>query len=92
MRDYLLTNDVVELDLNYAKGWVGDDISFLRELPQLLSFMMIEVGLSSLEPIHALHELRCLKLTARCKTGDDATNFRNLRSAQLVALENPRTV
>src|SRR4051812_30472725 len=67
MRDYLLANDVVELELNYANGWIGDDISFLRELPCLLSFFIIDIDLSSLEPLHALHELRCLKVTARRK-------------------------
>src|ERR1700730_7875339 len=42
MSRYLLANDVLELELNYAKGWRGNDLSFLKELPQLRAFKIID--------------------------------------------------
>ena len=93
MRDYLVAKDVVELELNYAKGWIGDDISFLRELPHLLSFMMIDIELSSLEPIHALRDLRCLSVTAVRKMELRLNEFRQLEGMRArLASENQRLV
>jgi len=68
MTEYLLRNDVVELELNHAKGWRGNDLSFLAALPKLASFTIIDLGIASVEPIHSLHDLRTLGVTTYCKT------------------------
>lgn len=69
MSRYLLAHDVLELELNYAKGWRGNDLSFLKELPQLRAFKIIDhFGLPYVEPIHYLHELRALDVQTYCKT------------------------
>jgi len=68
MSSYLLDNGVVELELNTGKNWRGDDVSFLAELPQLLSLIIIDYSISSVEPIHFLQNLRKLKIFTYCKT------------------------
>src|ERR1700674_2032962 len=68
MTDYLLDNGIVELELNDGKGWRGSDLLFLAKLPQLESFKIIDLKISSVDPIHFLRELRVLEVTTYCET------------------------
>jgi hypothetical protein len=79
----MLANNVVELELNYAKGWRGNDLSFLKELPQLRAFKIIDWGISSVQPIHFLHELRMLELMTYCKTAIQFSEFPHLEDCCL---------
>src|ERR1700674_5866381 len=84
MSRYLLANDVLELELNYAKGWRGNDLSFLKELPQLRAFKIIDhFGLPDVEPIHYLHELRALDVQTYCKTPIRFSEFPQLEDCGL---------
>jgi internalin A len=64
----LVSSGAVELELNHAKGWGGSDLEFLRRLPHLRSLAVIDFRIPSVEPVHALHELRSLKILTYCKT------------------------
>jgi len=46
---------ITELELNYAKGWQGDGISFIQELTELKWFRITDWRISSVAPIHSLH-------------------------------------
>lgn len=59
---------VQDLDLNYAKGWVGTDLSFLPELPWLKSLHVVHREIQTVEPIHCLRELRSLNVVTYCRT------------------------
>jgi hypothetical protein len=59
---------VAEIELNDGKGWRGDDLSFLREFPHLLGFKIIDLTIKSVEPIHALRNLKALDVLTYCKT------------------------
>jgi hypothetical protein len=84
MSRYLLANDVLELELNYAKGWRGNDLSFLKELPQLQAFKIIDhFGLPDADPIHYLHELRALDVQTYCKTPIRFSEFPQLEDCGL---------
>jgi len=84
MSRYLLAHDVLELELNYAKGWRGNDLSFLKELPQLRAFKIIDhFGLPYVEPIHYLHELRALDVQTYCKTPIRFSEFPQLEDCGL---------
>ncbi len=83
MARYLLAHNVLELELNYAKGWHGNDLSFLKQLPQLRAFKIIDWGISSVQPIHFLHDLRRLDVMTHCKTPITFSEFPELEDCSL---------
>jgi hypothetical protein len=83
MSRYLSANNVFDLELNHAKGWHGSDISFLRELPQLRAFTIIDLTIPSVQPIHFLHQLRHLKVITYCKTAIRFSEFPQLEDCSL---------
>lgn len=68
MTKFLVDSQIAELELNQGKGWTGSDLKFLVELPQLRSLKILDFKISSVEPIHFLHELRTLDVMTYCKT------------------------
>jgi Leucine-rich repeat (LRR) protein len=62
------THRCLELEINHAKGWVGNDLSFLMTCPWLQALKIIDFKIQSVEPIHALHELRALEVMTYCRT------------------------
>lgn len=75
--------EVVELDLNYAKGWVSSDLSFVSELPWLRSLSITDRHIASIEPIHRLHELRTLSVITDCRSEIRFSAFPRLESLAL---------
>ena len=58
MTSFLLDKHIAELELNDGKGWQGNDLKFLAELPQLRAIRILNFKSQSVEPIHFLHDLR----------------------------------
>jgi Leucine-rich repeat (LRR) protein len=83
MIGYVLDNGVVELELNDGKGWRGTDLLFLAELPQLRSFKIIDLKISSVDPIHFLHELRALEVITYSQTAIRFSAFPRLEECAL---------
>lgn len=77
---FLISEKIVDLELNQAKGWRGSDLSFLAALPDLQKFKINDFTISSVEPIHFLHNLRGLEVMTYCKT--------ELRFAEFPLLED----
>jgi hypothetical protein len=82
-REVLLRNNVVELELVDAKGWRGNDVSFLELLPRLESFKIIDLTISSDAPIHFLHELKTLEVITYCPTPIEFSAFPKLEDCGL---------
>jgi len=80
---YLADNAVVELELNYAKGWHGQSLSFLAELPSLKAFEIFDFNIPDIKEIHRLHNLRRLGVTTYCSTEIDFSAFPELESCVL---------
>lgn len=80
---YLADNEVVELELNHAKGWQGDDLTFLAHLPGLKSFEIFDFTIRDIQPIHCLHELRSLGVTTYCSTAIEFSAFPQLENCAL---------
>ncbi|MDX2053371.1 MAG: hypothetical protein SFV15_13320 [Polyangiaceae bacterium] len=57
-----------ELELNYAKGWVGSDYSFLRQMPNLLGLELTDWNAVDVSAVNDLKFLRYLKVFTYCKT------------------------
>ena len=83
MTEHVLSNGIVELELNHGKGWRGTDVSFLARLPQLMGFKIIDFKISSVEPIHCLHELRALDVITYCRTEIRFSAFPRLEKCAL---------
>lgn len=73
---------IKELELNYAKGWQGDDYSFLSELEQLAALDITDWNAEDVSSVNQLGQLRYLKIFTYCKT--------ELRFEGLPLLENCR--
>ncbi len=80
---YLQEQPVAEIELNHAKGWHGDTLTFLSAFPRLRSLKVIDLTISSVEPIHALRELRALEVTTYCKTELRFSAFPHLEECAL---------
>jgi hypothetical protein len=75
MAEYLKRNEVVELELNQAKGWWGDDLGFLLQLPHLKLFEIFDFNIKDISPIHLLSNLKTLGVTTYCSTAIDFSAF-----------------
>jgi hypothetical protein len=83
MTAYLLAGHIVELELNDGKGWRGNNLSFLDKLPQLRLLKILDLQISSVEPIHSLHELWALDVITYCSTGIRFSAFPQLEQCAL---------
>lgn len=80
---FMRSEGIKELYLNYARGFVGDDISFVSQLPELEVLWIIHRTIDDVSPIHALHELRSLKVDTYCRTAIDFSQFPRLEHCYL---------
>ena len=80
---YLIDHAIVELELNDGKGWNGADLDFLASFPHLRAFKIIDLRISSVEPIHFLHELRILEVMTYCETEIRFSTFPHLEKCSL---------
>jgi hypothetical protein len=80
---FLRGKPIAQLELNHAKGWVGNDLSFLSSLTQLRAFRMIDFKIPSVQPIHFLTNLRALQVSTYCKTKIDFSKFPQLEDCGL---------
>lgn len=83
MADFLKAFDVVEIELNMAKGWYGTNLSFFSKLPWLLSVEILDMRLQDVAPVHELHKLKELEITTYCKTPMDYSCFPELERCGL---------
>jgi len=80
---YLLENGVVELELNQAKGWLGQNLTFLDKVPWLEAFRIADFTIRDIGPIHYLHNLRLLNVTTYCSTEIEFAAFPKLETCRL---------
>ena len=74
---------VRELELNYAKGWTGKTLRFVELLSELQALEVTDWTISDVSPIHALHELRRLKVSTYCETEIDFAQFPHLEDVSI---------
>lgn len=75
--------NVQAIELNYSKGWKGDNVSFLSKLPQLISLKIVDRSIASVAPIHCLHSLRRLVVDTYCRTAIDFNEFPQLEKCYI---------
>jgi hypothetical protein len=75
---------VAELELNYAKGWrSGCDLSFLRDVPDLLALVVIDREIRNVSDVHVLKQLRALDINTMCDSEIDFSSFAQLDDVSL---------
>jgi len=74
----LLDKNVQEIELNDGKGWCGENVDFLRLIPNLKSLILIDFSIKSIEAIHSLSELVKLEISTYCKAPINFNAFPNL--------------
>jgi Leucine-rich repeat (LRR) protein len=83
LRRQLHAKRIAELELNDGKGWLGTDVSFLTEFPELRALSILRLPLKSVKSINALHELRRLTVFTYCNTEIRFENFPHLVGCSL---------
>ena len=83
LAEYIRHHQIKELELNYAKGWKGDEISFLSAVPHLEAFKIIDWKINDITPIHYLSKLKTLDVSTYCKTEIDFLGFPDLEECAL---------
>ena len=72
-----------ELELNYAKGFAGRDVSFLREMTWLQGLVLTHRTLEDDSPVQELHGLRLLELNTYCQNPIEFAQFPELEECAL---------
>ena len=76
-------DNIVELELNYAKGWKGDSLAFLTRTPNIVVLEIIDWNICNIAAIHSLNQLRALKVFTYCRSKIDFSHFSALEDASL---------
>ena len=72
---YIVQHKIKEVHLNYALGFKGKDLSFLKTVSHLIGLKIIHWTIEDISPIHDLHSLRYLEISTYCKTEVDFSQF-----------------
>lgn len=72
-----------ELELNYAKGWKGEDYSFLEQLSDLAALEITDWNARDVASVNTLRTLRRLKIFTYCKTEIRFSQFPLLEECSL---------
>ena len=84
---------VLELELNYAKGWPkGSNLSFLDNLAQLQFLELLDYQVSDISVINNLTELRELNISSSCNNVIDCSNFPHLERIGLEWFPNAKSL
>jgi len=82
--DYMKAHGIAEITVNYARGFQGDNIDFLRTIPFLRGLLFISYAVEDGSPINDLHELRSLTVGYIGKTAIDFGHLPNLEACYMV--------
>ncbi len=83
IQNYIITNNISEIELNYAKGWKGKDLTFLKSFQDLKALTIIDWNIPDISPINTLRHLKYLKVSTYCKTEIDFSKFNVLEECIL---------
>jgi len=81
--DFIMENGIREIELNQSKGWCGDNVDFLRELPALEAFTIIDFSINNIAGVQAQTTLKYLDLNTYANTAVDFTLFNVLEDCSV---------
>jgi len=74
----ILNGGIVAIELNYAKGFKGENVDFLAEVPFIHGLKIIDYNLKNVKGIHHCKSLTFLEVSTYCKTEINFTEFKRL--------------
>jgi Leucine-rich repeat (LRR) protein len=83
MTDYCLSNNIRDVYANIALGWPGHDLSFVKDLPELLSLEVLTDRVDDLAVIECLAKLRFLSLSLIITERIDFSQFPEIEEVHL---------
>jgi hypothetical protein len=75
--------EIKELELNYAKGWKGEELGFLRQLAGLEALEITDRTTNDVAVVNEVESLRRLKIFTYCKTELRFSQFPRLEECVL---------
>lgn len=84
LKSVIEKENISVLRLSQSTGWKGDDISFLKELPNLRGVEVYAWGIKDITPLQALPGLEYLGLQCEFTKAPDFSVFENLKICKLV--------
>lgn len=81
--DYMLTHNIKELTVNYARGFCGQSLAFFEQVPFLEGLRLLVYHIRDISAVHSLHELRSFINGCRDKTELDCSQFPKLERCGL---------
>ncbi len=76
--DFMLTHGIKELNVNYARGFTGTSLDFLKQLPFLEGLLLLVYHIPNTSAVQSLHNLRSFINGCRDKTPLDFDQFPHL--------------
>ena len=77
--DYMLAHGIKELNVNYARGFTGISLDFLKQLPFLEGLLLLVYHIPDTSAVQSLHNLRSFINGCRDKTPLDFDQFPHLK-------------
>ncbi len=81
--EYCMKKEIRELELNWAKGFKAENLSFLENLTELQAFTICDYTINDISQIERLKNLRELQISTYCKTPINFNNFPKLETLSL---------
>ena len=92
IRSVIDKENISVLRLSQSAGWKGDDISFLRELPNLRGVEIYSWNVKDLTPLQALKGLEYLGLQCEFTKAPDFSGFGGLKICKLLWRPKAKTI
>src|SRR3989338_8434601 len=77
---YARKDSICEFEVNSETAGTIKDLSFLVYFPELVNFVIIDLNIKDISPIHSLHRLKSLEISTYCNTPIDFFQFPELEN------------
>lgn len=84
MAQVVAQHSIADIELNYTKGWHGENVDFLSSIKDsIVSFRIVDHTIRNIDAIHCLSNVRHLRINTYCDTAINFVAFPHLISCYL---------
>lgn len=88
----LIEKEIFEVICNRSLGWVGNDVSFLQDIPSLRAFTLLSTSCIDLKPLETLSRLEKLSLHVVKAKSFDFSKLESLRDCSIDWIRGAETL